>query len=203
MHGKTFKVIVFVGALGSVSGCPESEDDTEAFVGCRSDVDCKGERICSGGMCVDDSAEPSTEPSPGSNPFDPDPEGPDSGEPDVDLPGSSGGACTGNETMCSGPNSVGLCVEGTFETVSCTDFCGYYGFASDGCSGDFCTCGEPLDAQCMNGTSAVCACVDGCENEAALNLYVACYMGDAPEVRCAAGHLSGNSVDCQGVASCF
>jgi len=80
-------LISVVALFGATSGCSE-----EGVSGCESDDDCRGDRICSGGFCLDPGVEdtsspPTTDSGPGPDEGLP----PDTGVPDGGPPRDSGG----------------------------------------------------------------------------------------------------------------
>lgn len=197
------------GALGLAlgAGCPAAEsDDHMAYGGCLSDAECSGDRICDQGACVypedmDSNTSESGGPAPSPGGSDGDDSGGDSGP--APIPGDSdgdSGTCSGDATQCEGSSSMSFCDDGQWQTFTCDEVCSAIGFSGASCSSDFCECGEPLDPECYDGTSAFCVCAESygesCTNEMFANMYIDCYEGAAPEFACFAEYIDGDTVYC-------
>lgn len=160
---------------------------------CATDSDCKGERVCEEGACVD---------APG---------------------GGGGGAASGddscrwaNDGACDDP---GACKAGTDRSdcaggatpQDCRAVCREAGFAIGAADGQSCSCDEPMDADCALGAEAICFCNesvgDPCSSDLQLGLYVNCYSdqnGARPFVLCVGGYVDSNyQIDCDAAAACL
>lgn len=172
--------VVFAGANVGLGCTVEQADDSGGE--CNSDSDCKGDRVCSDGSCVDPSSS----------------EGGSS---------STGESCSGDEQKCDG-EALLSCESGEFVEETCDDICEGYGFEGDGCDSSKCQCGDTTNARCANALSAFCFCAGEagapCTDEQATNLYVGCHQDD-PEigamVDCFENYIDGNVVDCTTAAN--
>lgn len=118
-------------------------------------------------------------------------------------------SCADGELQCGGVDTIEECQNDTWSAYSCSDICELeMGFTSNGCSGDQCQCGKPIDQDCAVGVSAVCACMEAgggtaCTSNDMQEGYFACYQGDPDYsfVWCYSLYVEGNTVDCDAAAS--
>src|SRR5690606_10488960 len=121
---------------------------------------------------------------------------------------SGGGSCVANETRCAGSQAVDLCIEGTFETVPCSEFCDYFGITALGCSGSQCECGEPTNGLCLQGMSNFCACMEAadtpCTDQRVSDYYIACHQSaDEGYFACWGSYVVDTLEDCAAVANTY
>ena len=86
---------------------------------------------------------------------------------------------------------------------------GIFTSASQGsCGDDFCQCGEPVNATCLDGVGALCACLQGteaeCTDDIFFDMYIDCHQGSFPEAECFADFIVEGTVLCGDAAeACF
>lgn len=110
---------------------------------------------------------------------------------------------------CATASAIRYCDGDTFQTAPCRTFCMSKGFGPGGnsCGVDGCDCGEPVNAACLTGTVALCACNaefgEPCTPAQEVGLYVYCHQEEttiSSVVLCAADEADAGST-CAEIAS--
>ncbi len=115
--------------------------------------------------------------------------------------GTFTGACTaGDPTQCATGTSINACVNGKYTVVTCKNYLGELGFDGNACAANKCTVGDPNDADCIAGVTAVCTC-NPCSTNDQLDYYLACHLDD-PAGTNDAFMCAVAAADCNAVNAC-